>query len=229
VERPWLNDPDLKARPDWIVAHLGLRTALHAIMRRAGSTCDVPASTMTASSSIGRSQPTRSIKLRWYCCGACCAGRATIGMRPFLREPIWKKHLLKQIKRPIREITRAEETQLNEIEDADFADLRRFAIITGLRRHNLLVTRAQVDFELAIVRVVTKGGVPRILPLSQEAYQILWRRRNHHETHFFTFVAQRTRKCPKTGKEFIKGERYVPVSAITDVRVSKCNGGDESA
>jgi integrase len=146
-----------------------------------------------------------------------------------LREPIWKKHLLKQIKRPIREITRAEETQLNEIEDADFADLRRFAIITGLRRHNLLVTRAQVDFELAIVRVVTKGGVPRILPLSQEAYQILWRRRNHHETHFFTFVAQRTRKCPKTGKEFIKGERYVPVSAITDVRVSKCNGGDESA
>jgi len=58
------------------------------------------------------------------------------------------------------------------------------------------------------VRVVTKGGVPRILPLSQEAYQILWRRQNHHETHFFTFVAQRTRPCPKTGKKFIKGERY---------------------
>ena len=58
------------------------------------------------------------------------------------------------------------------------------------------------------MRVVTKGGVPRILPLSQEAYQILWRRQNHHETHFFTFVAQRTRPCPKTGKKFIKGERY---------------------
>ena len=56
--------------------------------------------------------------------------------------------------------------------------------------------------------MVTKGGVPRILPLSQEAYQILWRRQNHHETHFFTFVAQRTRPCPKTGKKFIKGERY---------------------
>jgi len=50
-----------------------------------------------------------------------------------------------------------------------------------------------------------KGGVPRILPLSQEAYQIMWRRQNHHETHFFTFVAQRTRPCPKTGQKIHQG------------------------
>ena len=37
--------------------------------------------------------------------------------------------------------------------------------------------------------------------MSSEAYQILWRHQNHHETRFFTFVAQRTRSCPKTGKK----------------------------
>jgi integrase len=56
--------------------------------------------------------------------------------------------------------------------------------------------------------VITKGGVPRIVPLTRQAYDILWRRRADHETHFFTFVAARTRKCPKTGKLFVKGERY---------------------
>jgi integrase len=50
--------------------------------------------------------------------------------------------------------------------------------------------------------------VPRILPLSKDAYAILWRRRNDHPEVFFTFVAHRTRKCPKTGKQFIKGQRY---------------------
>ena len=86
-----------------------------------------------------------------------------------LKEPVWKKHWLKQTRRPIREITPAEENMLDGIEDEDFADIRRFGIITGLRRRNLLLTWPQVDFELAMVRVMTKGGVPRIVPLSQEA------------------------------------------------------------
>lgn len=125
-----------------------------------------------------------------------------------LQPPNWQKHWLKETKRPIREILIKEEMALDEVEEADYADVRRFGIIMGLRRGNLLVTKPQVDFDLGIVRVMTKGGVPRIVPLSKEAYAILWRRQNHHETHFFTFVAQYTRKCPKTGKTFVQGERY---------------------
>ncbi len=125
-----------------------------------------------------------------------------------LREPKWKKHWLKETKRPIREITLGEEAILDDAEDADFAALRRFGIITGLRRRNLILTWPQVDFAAAEVRVITKGGVPRVVPLSREAYAILWARRGQHETNVFTFVAQRTRPCPKTGKRFIRGQRY---------------------
>jgi integrase len=125
-----------------------------------------------------------------------------------LREPVWKKHRLKETKRPVREISAAEETSLDALEDLDFAELRRFAIITGLRRSNLLLTWPQVDFELGVVRVITKGGVPRVLPLSAEAYEILWKRRGQHPQMVFTFKARRTRRCPHHGTLQIRGERY---------------------
>jgi hypothetical protein len=114
---------------------------------------------------------------------------------------------LKETERPIRELSHVEELTLDEIEAADFADIRRLGIITGLRRRNLILTWPKIDFDQAVVRV-TKGGVPRIVPLTKEAYGIPWRRQNHHPTHVFTFVASRTRECPKTGKQFIRGERY---------------------
>jgi integrase len=72
-----------------------------------------------------------------------------------------------------------------------------------------------VDFEQAVVRVIAKGGVPRTVPLTREAYALLWALRGHHPEHVFTFVAQRTRLCPKTRDprtgerfKFIRGERY---------------------
>jgi integrase len=124
------------------------------------------------------------------------------------KQPKWKKHWLKETKRPIREIRHGEEALIDAEEDADYAALRRFAIITGLRRGNLLMTWSQVDFENALINVVTKGGVPRAVPLSKEAYAILWSRRGHHSNFVFTFVAKRTKRDPKTGTEFVRGERY---------------------
>jgi integrase len=125
-----------------------------------------------------------------------------------LREPVWRKHLLKQVKRPVRELMPSEEATLDAVEDRDFAEVRRFAIITGLRRGNVLLKKTQVNFEAGTLAVISKGGVPRLLPLSAEAYAILWRRRHDHPQVFFTFKAQRTRKCPKTGALFVRGERY---------------------
>lgn len=125
-----------------------------------------------------------------------------------VREPVWKNHRLKETRRHVREISAAEETALDQLEDLDFAELRRFAIITGLRRKDLLLTWPQVDFELGVVRVITKGGVPRVLPLSGEAYEILWKRRGQHPQFVFTFKARRTRRCPHHGTLQIKGERY---------------------
>ncbi|MCK1460931.1 tyrosine-type recombinase/integrase [Bradyrhizobium sp. 2] len=129
-----------------------------------------------------------------------------------VREPVWKRHRLKEKRRHVREISATEETALDQVEDLDFAELRRFAIITGLRRKDLLLTWSQVDFELAVIRVVAKGGVPRVLPLSAEAYALLWKRRGQHPEFAFTYKAKRTwrdrtRKGRKLG-DLVKGQRY---------------------
>lgn len=121
----------------------------------------------------------------------------------------WKKHWLKETKRHIRELSPAEESTLDDAESLDYADIRRFAIITGLRRRDVLLRWPQVDFELAVIRVITKGGVPRVIPLSREAYEILWRKRGQHAEWAFTYQAQRTWKSrPNGGPVLIKGQRY---------------------
>ncbi|MGY3689977.1 integrase [Bradyrhizobium sp. USDA 3240] len=126
-----------------------------------------------------------------------------------IREPVWKKHRLKQKKRPVREILPSEERRIDQVESLDYAELRQFAIITGLRRKNLFLTKPQVSFELATMTIITKGGVPRIIPLSREAYAILWRRRGHHPVYFFTAVCTKKWRNPHNPKDVREiGKRY---------------------
>lgn len=125
-----------------------------------------------------------------------------------VREPVWKRHRLKERRRHVRELSETEETTLDAVESIDYAELRRFAIITGLRRRDVLLTWSQVDFELGVIRVITKGHVPRVLPLSAEAYAILWKRKGHHPEFVFTYQARRTVKIPKGGHDRVKGQRY---------------------
>lgn len=124
------------------------------------------------------------------------------------REPQWKEHFLSERKRKVREITPAEDQRLDEVESRDYAALREFAEIMGLRRKEMLLTWPQVHFDRSSIAIIGKGGVPAVLPLSKRAYQILWCLRDHHPTHVFTFVAQRTRTCPMTDREFVRGRRY---------------------
>lgn len=110
-----------------------------------------------------------------------------------LQPPNWSNHWLAETKRPVREISLTEEAALDEVESIDFAELRELATIMGLRRREVLLTWPQVDFDLRVIRIVGKGGVPAILPITQRAYQILWKLRGNHPVWVFTFVAQRTR------------------------------------
>lgn len=123
-------------------------------------------------------------------------------------EPNWDEHFLPEPKRAVREITHAEDAALDEVESFDFAELREFMEIMGLRRKEVLLKWPQVDFEQATIALIGKGGVPAILPLTRRAYEILWARRDHDKLHVWTFVAERTRKCPKTGQQFVRGQRY---------------------
>ena len=122
--------------------------------------------------------------------------------------PKWKDHALKEKKRPIREIMIDEEDRIDAVEREDYHAIREFATITGLRLDEGLLAWTQVDFDNAVVRLIAKGDEPRIVPLSRRAYEILWAERGRHPEWVFTFVAKRTRTCPRTGQKYIKGQRY---------------------
>jgi integrase len=215
-----LGDPRIEARLSWLVDKIGANTPLHEIsddmvarlvqLRR----CDrIRAGRDQDGKQLYRQITERTINttvpslLRRVMRRARDNWNATIQ-----REPVWRKHFLKETRRPVREISAAEETRLDAVEGHDFALVRKFAVITGLRRKNLILTWPQVDFDLAVIRVVTKGGQPRTIPLTREAYAILWSRRGHHPEFVFTFVAERSRPCPKTGRKFVRGQRY-PITA----------------
>jgi integrase len=123
------------------------------------------------------------------------------------REPNWSDHLLTEPKRAIREISVAEEQAMEALEGSYHA-IRRLTVIMGLRKREALLTWPQVDFENRLVRILGKGGIPRLVPMSREAYGILWAERGRDATWVFTFVAQKTRACPKTGRDYVKGGRY---------------------
>ena len=124
-------------------------------------------------------------------------------------QPVWKKHRLKETKRPVRELLPSEEAQLDEVESVDYAELRRLAIVTGLRLKTLILTWPQVDFELGVIRVRAKGGVWRTIPMTKEIYAMLWRRRGHHPEFVFTAVCTKKWRNPRKPDDVrIPGQRY---------------------
>lgn len=210
------SDPDLKRALDWLKGQIGPQMPLHAVNDdmvsravEARRKCVMRAGLDAKGKQLYRPLSARTVNktvpslLRRVMNRARRAWSVAI-----LTEPNWKEHFLAERKRPVREITSAEDAALDAVESREYAELREFAEIMGLRRKEMLLTWPQVDFDKATISIVGKGGAPAILPLTQRAYQILWGLRGHDKMHVFTFVAQRTRRCPKTKREFIKGKRY---------------------
>lgn len=132
-----------------------------------------------------------------------------------LREPDWSQHILPEPKRPIREISAAEEESIEEVEGSHGA-LRRLVTIMGLRKSEALLTWPQIDFEAAAVRIEGKGGIWRIVPMSREAYEILWGERGRDPVWVFTYVAKKTHPRHRHGQGTIKGQRYpITYSGLT--------------
>ena len=125
-----------------------------------------------------------------------------------LNPPAFPAHKLPERKRPIREITISEDIALDQVESADFADLRRFAEITGLRRKELLLTWPQVDFEKSEIRIIAKGGKPRTLPYPATPMPFFGLGADTTRCGCSRSLRSVTRVCPKTKQKFIKGQRY---------------------
>jgi hypothetical protein len=210
------SDPDLKRALEWLGSQIGPQVALHDVNDDAISKavqgrrqCVMKAGRDSRGTQLYRPLSNRTVNktvpslLRRVMNKARKAWSVTI-----LKEPDWNEHFLPEPKRPVREITLAEDAALDEVESREYAELREFAEIMGLRRKEMLLKWTQVDFEQELIRIIGKGGVPAILPLTRRAYDILWGLRGNDPMHVFTFVAQRTRRCPMTNRKFIRGQRY---------------------
>ncbi|MGU3540044.1 tyrosine-type recombinase/integrase [Methylobacterium sp. A54F] len=124
-------------------------------------------------------------------------------------EPNWTEHMLEEPRERVRELSYGEEARLDEVERADYRPARLFAQITGLRRREVVsLTWPQVDFDAEVLRVVGKGDKPHIIPITPDLHALLRPLRAHHPTHVFTYVCQRTKREPRSGRELVAGERY---------------------
>lgn len=101
-----------------------------------------------------------------------------------------------------------EEEQLEDVARPELVAVQRFALATSLRIEEIVsLTWPQVDFENSEIRVIQKGGRPRIVPMTAKIEAILRPLVGPHKLHVFTFIARRTRK-DRWGNTFIRGERY---------------------
>lgn len=132
----------------------------------------------------------------------------TIWKVPLPDQPKWSSHMLPERER-VRELRHDEEARIEEAERDDYRPARLFAQATGLRRREVVgLTWPQVDWSGGVIRVVGKGDRDHALPITPEITAILWPLRGHHPTAVFTYMAMRSRTCPRSGKTFRRGQRY---------------------
>jgi integrase len=123
--------------------------------------------------------------------------------------PKWSDYLIEEKRKLPRVLGFDEEDQMEATERPELTVARKFALMSGLRLDEVVsLTKFNVDFLHQKINLIQKGDQPRelaITPLMEALLRSLW---DHHETAIFTFVAKRTRRCPKTGTMFVRGERY---------------------
>lgn len=127
-------------------------------------------------------------------------------------QPIdWTGHMLPEPKERVREASRDEEAAFMDQLDRGYDAAVAFALLTGCRRMEIVgLTWQRVDFFNRQFTVVGKGGRPRIIPMSNAVFTLLWDEKDHDPIHVFTYVARRTRKTvhPQKPTSIIRGLRY---------------------
>ena len=118
------------------------------------------------------------------------------------REPNWSQHRLKEPQGRVRELYASEEQALALAARSDYAPWISFALLTGLRRAETLITWACVNWEARTIVTTGKGGRRVSTPLTNAVAALLEPLRGHHPEAVFTYTAQRTRG------EVVRGRRY---------------------
>ena len=129
----------------------------------------------------------------------------TIWRYQFPREPIWRRHRLKEPPERVRELHGDEAQALSTALRPDYEPWFRFASATGLRLAETLLEWRNVNWDARTIATTGKGGRPVSTPITPEVETILKPLVGHHPTAVFTYVAQR----PRAGQR--KGDR-LPVT-----------------
>jgi integrase len=128
-------------------------------------------------------------------------------------EPMeWRKLRLKGTPERITSLKSHEEPRLMAAMRADYLPVIQFAIKSGFRKAEIVnLKKKDIDWGERTITVLGKGDKLATIPLSTELRQILWPLMSNPTEYVFTFVTKRTRKNPKTGRAYVRGQ-VVPIT-----------------
>ncbi len=200
VNLEWLKDAigrktEFEAITDSIVAKLVAKRRGERV-RRIGRKGKVLLGNLIEPATVNRTctQPLREIYLR-----------AKNVWKIKVAEVDFGRHMLEEKQERVREASIAEEDKIMGELARGYDVAVRFAFLTGCRRMEIIgLEWPMVDFFTRNFKVLGKGNKERIIPMSDEIYNLLWAEKNNHPVKVFTYTAQKTRKNDK----LIKGERY---------------------
>lgn len=121
----------------------------------------------------------------------------------------WRDMMLPEARERVRELRDHEEDTLFARIRPDYVPIIRFALVTGLRKRELVGLRwSDIDWTARTVTVRGKGNKIASIPLTTEMQAILAPLRGHHPEVVFTYVSQRPRRNPRDGRTRVRGTRY---------------------
>lgn len=159
------NDPDLRRALNWLIEQIGPKVALHDIVDDTVSRAVEARRAMVMKAGLDskgvqlyRPLSARTVNKTVPDLLSRVMNRARENWSVLIgNQPIWKNHKLKTVKRPVREITLDEDAALDAVEGEDYALLREFSEIMGLRRREVLLTWHQVDLAKRTISIIGKG------------------------------------------------------------------------
>lgn len=194
---------------DWLQREIGASTPLHAIndnivsqlvakrraeFRKVGN-ADTPKRQVSAAT-VNRTM-TEQLRKVWH--------RAKDVWRVPVGDVAWAQHMLPEPQERVREASAGEERKIMARLGRGYDEAVAFAFLSGCRRMEIVgLRKTDVDFFSRQFTVTGKGGKERLIPMSDELYDLLWRLKDTPTKHVFTFVAARTDER----KKLVRGEHY---------------------
>lgn len=127
-------------------------------------------------------------------------------------EPDWRAFILNEDKIRIRYLSFSESNKLDVVVLQHFPDyypIDKFARLSALRLANLVeLTWDNVDWDKREISVITKGGFPHCVPITQEIEDLLRPLIGHHPTRVFTVKAKISRRSRGDCTPRVAGLRY---------------------